>query len=104
MRSAASLSPRFREYIALGPHGSTQMGYTAWGPDDAERTVVCVHGLTRNSRDFDFLAQRLAALGMRVVGPDLPGRGRRAPGANAEDYGTPLYLAVAGALIAHLGV
>jgi pimeloyl-ACP methyl ester carboxylesterase len=104
MQSEAPLSPRFREFIALGPHGFTQMGYTAWGPEDAERTVVCVHGLTRNSRDFDFLAQRLAALAMRVIAPDLPGRGRSAPVAHAEDYGTPLYLAVAGALIAHLGV
>ena len=90
--------------MALGPHGFTQMGYTAWGPEDAERTVVCVHGLTRNSRDFDFLAQRFAVLGMRVVAPDLPGRGRSAPVEHAEDYGTPLYLAVMGALIAHLGV
>jgi pimeloyl-ACP methyl ester carboxylesterase len=88
----------------LGPHGFTQVGYTAWGFEDAERTVVCMHGLTRNGRDFDFLAQRLAALAMRVVAPDLPGRGRSAPVARAEDYGTPLYLAVAGALIAHLGV
>ena len=100
----APLSPRFGEFIALGPHGFTQMGYTAWGPEDAERTVVCMHGLTRNGRDFDFLAQRLAALAMRVVAPDLPGRGRSAPVEHAEDYGTPLYLAVAGALIAHLGV
>jgi len=100
----ASLSPHLGEFMALGPHGFTQMGYTAWGPEDAERTVVCVHGLTRNSRDFDFLAQRFAALGMRVVAPDLPGRGRSASVAQAEDYGTPLYLAVMGALIAHLGV
>jgi pimeloyl-ACP methyl ester carboxylesterase len=104
MQSEASLSPRFGEFIALGPHGFTQMGYTAWGPEDAERTVVCVHGLTRNSRDFDFLAQRFGALQMRVVAPDLPGRGRSAPVEHAEDYGTPLYLAVTGALIAHLGV
>jgi pimeloyl-ACP methyl ester carboxylesterase len=88
----------------LGPHGFTQVGYTAWGFEDAERTVVCMHGLTRNGRDFDFLAQRLAALSMRVIAPDLPGRGRSAPVAHAEDYGTPLYLAVAGALISHLGV
>jgi len=100
----APLSPRFGEFMALGPHGFTQMGYTAWGPEDAERTVVCAHGLTRNSRDFDFLAQRFAELGMRVVAPDLPGRGRSAPVEHAEDYGTPLYLAVMGALIAHLGV
>ena len=104
MQSEAPLSPRFGEFIALGPHGFTQMGYTAWGPEDAERTVVCVHGLTRNSRDFDFLAQRFAALGMRVVAPDLPGRGRSAAVEHGEDYGTPLYLAVMGALIAHLGV
>ena len=104
MQSRAPLSPRFGEFIALGPHGFTQVGYTAWGSEDAERTVVCMHGLTRNGRDFDFLAQRLAALAMRVVAPDLPGRGRSAPVAHAEDYGTPLYLAVAGALIAHLGV
>jgi pimeloyl-ACP methyl ester carboxylesterase len=104
MQFEASLSPRFGEFIALGPHGFTQIGYTAWGPGDAERTVVCVHGLTRNSRDFDVLAQRLASLGMRVVAPDLPGRGRSAHVAHAEDYGTPLYLAVGGTLIAHLGV
>jgi pimeloyl-ACP methyl ester carboxylesterase len=104
MQAVMSPSPRFGEFIALGPHGFTQLGYTAWGPEDAERTVVCVHGLTRNSRDFDFLAQRLAALGMRVVAPDLPGRGRSAPVAHAEDYATPLYIAVMGALIAHLGV
>jgi len=104
MQSEAPLSPRFREFIALGPHGFTQIGYTAWGPEEAERTVICVHGLTRNSRDFDFLAQRFGALQMRVVAPDLPGRGRSAPVEHAEDYGTPLYLAVMGALIAHLGV
>jgi len=104
MQSGAPLSPRFGGFIALGPHGFTQVGYTAWGSEDAERTVVCMHGLTRNGRDFDFLAQRLAALAMRVVAPDLPGRGRSAPAARAEDYGTPLYVAVAGALIAHLGV
>jgi len=104
MQSGAPLSPRFGGFIALGPHGFTQVGYTAWGFEDAERTVVCMHGLTRNGRDFDFLAQRLAALSMRVVAPDLPGRGRSAPAAHAEDYGTALYLAVAGALIAHLGV
>jgi pimeloyl-ACP methyl ester carboxylesterase len=104
MQAVMSPSPRFGEFIALGPHGFTQLAYTAWGPEDAERTVVCVHGLTRNSRDFDFLAQTLAAFGMRVVAPDLPGRGRSAPIAHAEDYGTPLYLAVMGALIAHLGV
>jgi len=104
VRSAAPLTPRFADFLALGPHGFTQVAYTARGPEDAERTIVCVHGLTRNSRDFDFLAQRFAAQGMRVVAPDLPGRGRSAPVPHAEDYSAPLYVAVMGALIAHLGV
>ena len=56
-----------------GPHGFTRIAYVEWGPPDAEQVVLCVHGLTRNARDFDFLARRLAARGMRVVAPDLPG-------------------------------
>jgi adenylate kinase len=40
------------------------------------RDMICVHGLTRQGRDFDYLAARLAASGRRVICPDLPGRGR----------------------------
>jgi len=45
-----------------------------WGPRDG-LPVICVHGLTRNGRDFDALAEALAAEGRRVICPDLPGRG-----------------------------
>ncbi len=38
--------------------------------------VVCLHGLTRNSKDFSFVAPRLAASGRRVIVPDVRGRGR----------------------------
>lgn len=100
----AKLTPRFDEVPVLGPHGFLRVGYTEWGPADAERTVVCVHGLTRNCRDFDFLAERLVERGARVIAPDLPGRGRSEPVEHAEDYGTPLYLAAMAALIARLGV
>ena len=51
----------------LGPHGFTRVAYTEWGPRESEQTVLCVHGLTRNGRDFDFLARHLAQRGMRVV-------------------------------------
>ncbi len=53
-------SPRFGEVVAVGPHGLSRVSYVEWGPEVAERTVLCVHGLTRVSRDFDFLAMRLA--------------------------------------------
>ncbi len=99
-----ALTPRFEEVKALGPHGFTRVGYTEWGPPDGERVVLCVHGLTRNSRDFDFLARRLAKAGMRVVAPDLPGRGRSDWVPNAADYTTPLYLAAMAAVIAKVGV
>jgi pimeloyl-ACP methyl ester carboxylesterase len=98
------LTPRFDDLPVLGPHGFLRVGYTEWGPRDAPRTVVCVHGLTRNSRDFDFLAERLVERDARVVAPDLPGRGRSEPAEHAEDYGTPLYLATMATLIARLCV
>ena len=50
-----------------------RMAYTAWG-DPAAPVVVCVHGLTRNGRDFDALADNLSDQ-FRVICPDLPGRG-----------------------------
>jgi len=100
----SALTPRLEEVRALGPHGFSRVAYTEWGPPESERVVLCVHGLTRNSRDFDFLARRLAAAGMRVVAPDLPGRGRSEWIPNAADYTTPLYLAATAAVIARLGV
>ena len=65
--------------------------------------LVCVHGLTRNGRDFDPLAYRLAER-YRVACPDMPGRGRSEWLAQPQDYGYPVYLADAAALIARLGV
>lgn len=99
----AELTPRFDEVSAYGPHGLVRVAYTEWGSKDAEQVVVCVHGLTRNSRDFDFLARRLVAKGMRVVAPDLPGRGRSAWVTPATDYATPLYLAAMVAVIGRTG-
>jgi len=98
------LEPRFHTYPLLGPFGFVQLHYTEWGPREAERTVICLHGLTRNGRDFDFLARHLAQRGMRVVAPDLPGRGRsdRLPG--AHHYVTETYLTAMAALLSRLDV
>ncbi|MDX2292965.1 MULTISPECIES: alpha/beta fold hydrolase, partial [Streptomyces] len=43
-----------------------------WG-DPAAPPVICVHGLTRQGRDFDALAAELAR-DHAVLCPDLPGR------------------------------
>jgi pimeloyl-ACP methyl ester carboxylesterase len=50
-----------------------RLAFEEWG-DPAAPPVLCVHGLTRNARDFDALATALAA-SLRVICVDLPGRG-----------------------------
>jgi len=88
----------------LGPHGFLRVAYVEWGRATAERTVVCLHGMSRNSRDFDALAGHLAERGMRVIAPDLPGRGRSEWSKHPDDYATPLYLSAMAAIIARLRV
>ncbi len=68
--------PRFDEVLSFSTAGYHRVAYTEWGAPEAPRTAVCVHGLTRQGRDFDPLALALAERGYRVLCPDLPGRGR----------------------------
>jgi pimeloyl-ACP methyl ester carboxylesterase len=98
------VEPRFHSYPLLTPHGFTRLAYTEWGPPESERTVLCVHGLTRNGRDFDFLARHLVQRGMRVVAPDLPGRGRSERLAHAHQYATATYLSAMTGLLCRLDV
>ena len=53
---------------------SHRMAYWSWGDPANPRTLVCVHGLSRQGRDFDTLARRLSAH-YHVVCPDVVGRG-----------------------------
>ena len=89
----------------LGPGGFFRLAWTEWGPEKApERTVICVHGLTRNGRDFDALARALAEDGWRVVCPDMPGRGKSDWLGRADDYSYPIYTQTVAALYARLDV
>ena len=87
----------------IGLSGCQRLAYYEWGDTRNDRVVVCVHGLTRNGRDFDALAQHLSPH-FRVVCPDMPGRGKSQWLPNPMDYGYPLYMGIAGALVAQLGV
>ncbi len=95
---------RKRSYLGLGPHGFHRLAYVEWGDPAAGRTVVCVHGMTRNGRDFDDLARALAEEDRRVACPDVAGRGESDWLAVKEDYGFPQYLADMNALLARLDV
>lgn len=66
------------------------MAYVEWGDPSNPKVLVCVHGLTRSGRDFDFLAQALAE-DYRVVCPDVVGRGRSAWLRNPIHYAVPQY-------------
>lgn len=86
----------------LGPHGFHRLHYTEWGDSANPHVVLCVHGLTRNGRDFDVLASRLSDR-CRVICPDVAGRGRSDWLLEKADYGYPLYLDDMAALIARSG-
>jgi pimeloyl-ACP methyl ester carboxylesterase len=92
------MTPRLRGLKVLGLRGFIDVAYAEWGTGD--RTAICVHGLTRNGRDFDWLAPALVERGWRVLCPDMPGRGCSAWLTEPKDYGYALYLSVAAALIA----
>jgi pimeloyl-ACP methyl ester carboxylesterase len=97
-------SMRAGEFRAPNPSGFHTVRYVEHGAGDAARTVVCVHGLTRNGRDFDPLAGALAAAGFRVVCPDIVGRGRSDRLADPAGYNYGQYQQDMAALIAHLDV
>ena len=54
--------------------GGHRMAYWQWGNAQSGHVVVCVHGLTRQGRDFDVLARALveqAGEAVRVICPDV---------------------------------
>ncbi|NJD35658.1 MAG: alpha/beta hydrolase [Betaproteobacteria bacterium] len=85
----------------LSAAGFHHMAYVEWGDAANPSVLVCVHGLTRCSRDFDFLARALAA-DYRVVCPDVVGRGRSDWLRNKSLYAIPQYCADMTTLLAKL--
>ena len=79
--------------------GGHRMAYWTWGEAGADHVVLCVHGLTRQGRDFDVLAQALCERGaragqrLRVVCPDVVGRGDSDWLADPMAYQVPTYAA-----------
>ena len=107
----ATLQPRLESLICPHPEGQHRMAWWSWGDPSAAHVVVCVHGLTRQGRDFDRLAQALVARAARagqaihVVCPDVAGRGHSEWLAQAALYQIPQYasdmLVLLGALQRH---
>jgi pimeloyl-ACP methyl ester carboxylesterase len=102
---AADHDPGFvrASVLCASRHQFHRVAYTDWGRAGGRGTVVCVHGLTRQGRDFDPLAAALAAEGYRVICPDLVGRGLSDRLSQPEDYDLPQYVLDMTTLIAHVG-
>ncbi len=94
---------RTDSFQALNGRGLHRVVYREWGAQDNQRVLICVHGLARNSRDFDDLA-RVLMRDYRVVCPDIVGRGDSDWLPEGADYGMAQYLGDMVALIARLGV
>ena len=67
--------PQIRTVQCVSPVGLHKMAYKQWGDPHNPNVLICVHGLTRVSDDFDVLARELSST-YRVVCPDVVGRGR----------------------------
>ena len=94
---------REHSFTSLGPGGFHRVHYYEWGKTGNPRVVLCVHGLTRNGRDFDALAEALSDK-YRVLCPDVIGRGKSGWLGDKAHYGYPQYCADMTALIARSGV
>jgi pimeloyl-ACP methyl ester carboxylesterase len=97
--------PELHDLECAGPAGPHRLAWVQWGQPDAPRVVVCVHGLARQARDFDVLARALVAAAggqLRVVCPDMPGRGRSQWLADPKHYVIPTYTADMLALLGEL--
>ena len=93
--------PVLRDVQCLDSRGLHRMAYWQWGNAANPKVLVCVHGLTRQGRDFDALARALAG-DYRVICPDVVGRGRSDWLADPMGYAIPHYVADMVCLLARL--
>ncbi len=97
--------PVLRHVDCPDAQGGHRMAYWQWGDPGAAHVVVCVHGLSRQGRDFDVLANALcerATTPIQVVCPDVAGRGRSDWLKDPALYQFPTYVADMLTLLAQL--
>jgi pimeloyl-ACP methyl ester carboxylesterase len=89
-------------FTTTGPGEAVRLAYTEWGDRANPAVLLCVHGLTRNARDFDDIAAVLSRR-YRVVCPDVAGRGDSQWLQDKKLYGYPTYIEHALQLVTHIG-
>jgi pimeloyl-ACP methyl ester carboxylesterase len=71
---------------------------------EARLPVFCLHGLTRNSKDFEEIGPRIAATGRRVIALDFRGRGQSEWDTDPTRYNPKVYAADTLKLMDSLGI
>ena len=102
--AAASTAANFGDSSNPEPAPAHRMAYWEWnatGNPAHPHVVLCVHGLTRQGRDFDTLARALSRHA-RVICPDVVGRGHSDWLDDPAGYQIPVYAGDMLALLAHL--
>lgn len=97
--------PTLNYVMCPDANGGHRMAYWQWGNPQSSHVVVCVHGLSRQGRDFDVLAQAVcdkSGNSIRVVCPDVVGRGQSDWLKDPSGYQIPAYVADMLALLAVL--
>ncbi|MEX0638216.1 MAG: alpha/beta hydrolase [Burkholderiales bacterium] len=102
-RPGLAVLPREKRVQCASSAGLHRMAYLEWGEAKNPDVLICVHGLTRCARDFDNLARALCG-SLRVVCPDVAGRGDSDWLADPMLYAIPQYVADMVTLIARLDV
>lgn len=82
---------RIESVQCISPDGLHRMVYKDWGDIDNPNVLLCVHGVTRVSDDFDALARALVPY-FRVICPDVVGRGRSGWLRTAKNYQVQQYV------------
>jgi pimeloyl-ACP methyl ester carboxylesterase len=93
--------PRLNHVQCLDSRGLHRMAYWEWGDANNTRVLICVHGVSRQGRDFDTLAREMSGE-YRVVCPDVVGRGKSDALADPQGYQIPAYVADMVTLLARL--
>lgn len=93
--------PVIKTIQCISPTGLHEMAYKEWGDPDNPKVLVCVHGVTRISDDFDVMAADLCRH-YRVVCPDVVGRGRSGRLLDPRNYHVPQYVSDMVTLLARI--
>jgi pimeloyl-ACP methyl ester carboxylesterase len=96
-------TPEFRGHRWVSDDGLTLYSRVYDRAGSAARTVLCLHGLTRNSKDFEDLAEYLSPR-YRVICPDLRGRGLSDYDTRWQNYKPAIYLADIAGLLKSLDI